>query len=335
MRRWLPTLLLLLALAYPALASGPPRLSIQAPSPQLAAHIRQVAARTAPRLEAWTGAAPPRLRIEVIAGGEEFERRSAQLGGPRWAAGVALARHELILLRAPRQLGDLDQFDTVLIHEMMHLYLAAGLKGRHAPLWLEEGLAMQISGEGGWDLAASMTRAVLGPGLLPLRQLENSFPSQADKAALAYAQSYYLVGWLLDRYGEQSLRRLVLSLSQGRPLTAALRRATGLSLMGIQESFGQDMNSRFSWLSALTAGGALWALVALVAGVGLVIRRRRQRASVAMMDGKGADEAAARPRRRPGRDRSKVLREAGMDSPPAPHQQGRGPRQGGGGPGEA
>jgi hypothetical protein len=312
-RRWLPTLLLLLAMAFPALASGPPRLSIQAPSPQLAAHIRQVVAHTAVRLEAWTGASPQSLRIEVVAGRDDFERRSAQLGGPRWAAGVALPRHGLILLRAPRQLGGPAQFETVLVHEMMHLYLAAGLKGRHAPLWLEEGLAMQLSGEGGWGLAATMTRAVLGPGLLPLSELETSFPPQAGNAALAYAQSYYLVGWLLDHYGEESLRRLVLSLSQGRPLTAALHRATGLSLVGIQERFDQDMNSRFSWLSALTAGGALWALVALVAGVGLVVRRRRQRASVAMMDGKRGSEAALRPRRRPGRDKDEVLREAGMD----------------------
>jgi len=218
----------------------------------------------------------------------------------------------LILLRSPRQLADPINFREVLIHELVHLYLAAGLKGRRAPLWLEEGLAMQLSGETGWGMAAAMTRAVLGPGLLPLSRLEKRFPPQADQAVLAYAQSYYLVGWLLSQYGEPALRLMVRFLSQGRPLTAALQRATGHSLAGIEERFNDDMRSRFSWISVLTAGGVLWALIALLAGVGLVIRRRRQRAAWASVEGERAGETLARPARRQGRKQDEALREAGL-----------------------
>ncbi len=310
MRAGLLALLLILA-AMPAWAAAP-EVTILAPSPELAAHVREIVAKAAPRLQAWTGAAPERLRIEVAPTKEAFARRAAQLGGPDWAAGLAAPHQGLVLLRSPRQLADPLHFKEVLIHELVHLYLAAGLKGRRAPLWLEEGLAMQLSGETGWGLAAAMTRAVLGPGLLPLAKLEHRFPPQADQAALAYAQSYYLVGWLLDQYGEKSLRSMVHSLSQGRPLTAALQLATGHSLAGIQERFDDDMSSRFSWISALTAGGTLWALIALVAGVGLVIRRRKQRAAWVNYEGERGNEKLARPARRQGRSQDEALREAGL-----------------------
>lgn len=310
MRAWLTVLLLILA--APAAWAAAPQVSILAPSPELAAHVKEIVIKAAPRLQAWTGAAPARLRIEVAPTKEAFARRAVQLGGPDWAAGLAAPGQGLILLRSPRQLADPLHFKEVLIHELVHLYLAAGLKGRRAPLWLEEGLAMQLSGETGWGLAAAMTRAVLGPGLLPLARLEHRFPPQADQAALAYAQSYYLVGWLLGRYGEDSLRQVVHSLSQGRPLTAALQLATGHSLAGIQERFDDDMSSRFSWISALTAGGALWALVAVVAAVGLVIRRRRQRAAWVDYEGERDHERLERPARRQGRSQDEALREAGL-----------------------
>ncbi|MBU1274214.1 MAG: hypothetical protein KJ720_02465 [Proteobacteria bacterium] len=318
MKLGLAALTLLLFSAGAALAGIPVQLAVQAPSPELAAHARQIVERAAPRLEAWTGIAPSRIRIEVLATRQQFEQRMAQLGGPRWAAGLALPGQGLIVLRSPRQLGDPEQFRYLLIHELTHLYLAAGLRGRRAPLWLEEGLAMRLSGEGGWTRAATMTGGVLGSGLLPMDDLEHRFPPQAHQAALAYAQSYYLIIWLQNEFGPQALPGIIKGLSQGRPLTAALMQATGLSMAGIEERFTDDMHSRFSWIAVLGTGGVLWALLALGAMVGLVLRRRRQKAAVARMDDHGGEQAVLRPRPRRGRERQAVLKEAGMDEPEPP-----------------
>lgn len=313
MKLRLAALALLLFSAGAALAGIPVQLAVQAPSPELAAHARQIVERAAPRLEAWTGIAPPRIRIEVLATRQQFEQRMAQLGGPRWAAGLALPGQGLIVLRSPRQLGDPEQFRYLLIHELTHLYLAAGLRGRRAPLWLEEGLAMRLSGEGGWTRAATMTGGVLGSGLLPMDDLEHQFPPQAHQAALAYAQSYYLIIWLQNEFGPQALPGIIKGLSQGRPLTAALREATGLSMAGIEERFADDMRSRFSWLAVLSTGGALWALVALAAMVGLVVRRRGQKKRLARgLDREDREKFPGPPRRRQGRQSAEVLMEAGL-----------------------
>ncbi len=259
-------------------AAGP-RVTVSAPSPALAARVREVIARTAPRLARLTGAVPARIQVVVAAGEEEFRRLAAQAGGPAWAAGLALPRRGRILLRSPRQLTDPGDFPLLVAHELTHLYLGTALRGRSAPLWLEEGLAMYVARQGGWGLALDMTRAVLGGRLLPLARLERRFPPGAEQARLAYAQSFYLISYLIQTHGRGVLPRLLGELAAGRDLTTALWRVTGRGPARLEQDFRRAMAERFHWLGLLAAGGFLWGLVGLLAAVGLVWRWRRQRPS--------------------------------------------------------
>ncbi|MBI4799411.1 MAG: hypothetical protein HY794_11945, partial [Desulfarculus sp.] len=149
----MPLLALLLCLAAAPLWAAaspamppPPALTVQAATPQLEAHVRQIVQETAPRLAAWVGASPPRIQVVVATSEDDFKERVAQLDGPRWAAGLAVPGQGLILLRSPRQLIEPEQFRQLLAHELTHLYLSAALRQREHPLWLEEGLAMYASG---------------------------------------------------------------------------------------------------------------------------------------------------------------------------------------------
>jgi len=256
---------------------GLPGLSVRASSLELAQHVRDVFHQVAPRLARLTGGQPSRIKVEVAQDREAFDRRVRQLGGPEWAAGLAAPGRDLILLRSPKQLTQPQDFRPLLIHELTHLYLARQLRGRPAPLWLEEGLAMYAAGEGGFALAGTMAGGVLSERLKPLSQLEARFPAGAEEAALAYAQSYYLVSYLINAYGPETLPRLLRELALGREMTAALHKVTGRGLVQVEADFHEAMTSRFSWLALLFAGGTLWALVALGAGVALVWRRGRQK----------------------------------------------------------
>lgn len=316
---------LLVLLAVPAW--GLPRIEVKAFSAPMALETEMIVRRTAPRLADWLGAEPARLRVEVPAGRSEFNARVRELGGPNWAAGLALPGRNLIVVRSPGQLTRPEDFDSLLIHELTHLYLDTALKGRDAPVWLQEGLAMYASGEGGWALGATMARAVLGEGLEPLSALARSFPSQAGRAALAYAQSYYFVSFLLNRHGEQVLAKLVTELARDRGMSDAMRRATGRSLGLVEQDFREAMEDRFSWLALLTAGGVIWGLVALVGGVGLVLRRRAHRRRLAALpDPKPSDGRELLDRRRwpPPPRRGPVLSEAGHKTFPGP---AAGPRE--------
>jgi hypothetical protein len=164
-----------------------------------------------------------------------------------------------------------------------------------------------------------MARAVLGEGLEPFTRLADGFPQEADRASLAYAQSYYFISYLLNTHGEQVLTRLVTELVKGRELSDAMRRATGRGLARVEQEFREAMEDRFSWLALLTAGGVVWALVALVAGVGLVLRRRAHRLRLSAWPDQSQtareDPLAGRHWPPPPR-RGGVLAEAGQETAP-------------------
>jgi hypothetical protein len=302
----------------PSAAAQPPGTRVTAPDLALAREVERVVAEAAPRLEALTGARLGRVTIRVAGSEGVYRQWMESRGAPLWSAGVAIPGEDLILLRSPKQLGRPGDFPFLVIHELTHLYLRQALGGRSPPLWLEEGIAMYAAGAGGVGLASAMTRAVLSQGLAPLESLSRRFPAGGGQAGLAYAQSYYLISHLLNTYGEEAPARILDHLAQGRELTTALKLVTGKSLAGIEEEFREAMTSRFSWLALLLAGGTIWALVAVLAGVGLVWRRRRQRQRLATLDGprRGPGEAPAEGRRRwpPPPVRGDVLGQAGLGS---------------------
>ncbi len=266
------------------------QLKVVAPSFALSEQVRAVVREASPALTRLTGADTGPITVEVVRGRSEFDRRARALGGPAWAAGLAVPSRRLIVVRSPGQLTDPMDFRFLLIHELTHLHLAAALGRVRHPLWLEEGLAMYAAGEGGWRLAGVMSRGVLMGGLIPLDELERHFPAGRSRAGLAYAQSYYLVSFLLNRYGPQTLPRLLAELRKGFELTRALKSVTGKSLVQVESDFSEEMQSRFSWLALLTAAGAIWALIALGAGVGLVLRRRAHLKALRGMEPEPTDE---------------------------------------------
>lgn len=304
----------------PALA-GVPVLNVSAPTGELREMVHRIVSEVGPRLEAWLGAAPAAMRVRVADSRSDFDQAAAQLGGPSWAAALAVPDQHLILIRSPKQLGDPYTFRPLLVHEMTHLYLASAMRGVRPPLWLEEGLAMYAAGEGSWSKAAVMTRAVATGKLLPLGSISRSFPSEAGLAELAYAESYYLVGFLLNQGGPQALAELVKGLASGLGVSASLKRATGRGLFATEQAFFSHLETRFSWMGWLVDPAVVWAVVGLLAAVGLVVRRRAQRRRKRRMppDGAGVEAAPARRWPPPARPRD-VLGEAGLRPRREPRQ---------------
>ena len=96
------------------------------------------------------------------------------------------------------------------------------------PRWLDEGLAMYESRE--WDLSrvSTMTRAVLSDSLIPLSEITSSFPQEADRAELAYAESFYLISFLISQYGKENFHRFIKEYSGGKELKEVLMGVYGI-----------------------------------------------------------------------------------------------------------
>jgi len=121
-------------------------------------------------------------------------------GKPAWvAAATAGRRIELQPLEVLRRRG---LFATTLRHEFVHAALDAIGHGR-APLWLEEGLAILVAGEGP-QLARSATREKISTGELE-RELEN--PGSPQRMRALYAAAYAETSAFIRREGESAAWR--------------------------------------------------------------------------------------------------------------------------------
>jgi hypothetical protein len=172
---------------------------------------------------------------------------------------------------------------------MCHLLLAS--RTSHAelapPRWLDEGLAMWISGT--WDLgldwraddSSLLADAAAAGSLLPLKELESSFP-QGPFFHVAYAQSHSFVTWLVERGGDDGLRRLLRRLASDVDLGPAFESTYDISLEGAEREWRATLEPRgiFSRIPSAQAMAAFGSVAAglLIAVRFVQVRRRLARA---------------------------------------------------------
>jgi tetratricopeptide (TPR) repeat protein len=144
---------------------------------------------------------------------------------PVWfKGGVAKSRENKILLATPKLAKNVERLPLVLTHELTHIFIDLKTNG-HRPGWLNEGMALLMSGEER-DLTR-FSEAVRKGELLPLKKLEEPFLrniSDAELMHLAYAESYLAVQILLEKNGRTRLVRYLDALSEGEEFEEALMR---------------------------------------------------------------------------------------------------------------
>src|SRR6185295_14591095 len=94
----------------------------------------------------------------------------------------------LISMMAPRG-GDATDLDEVFRHELAHVALEDAVQGKHVPVWFNEGLAISLSGELAMARTKTLWSATLSGTLIPLADLDRSFPHENFEVSIAYAES--------------------------------------------------------------------------------------------------------------------------------------------------
>lgn len=192
---------------------------------------------------------------------------------PRWAQGVAFPRENLVVLRVP---ATLENPRALLRHELSHVAVGR-LAPRPVPRWFLEGLATVQAGDLWNRQGPSLVRAALSDGLFSFAQLADGFPSRESDAELAYAQSADFVQFLIDRGGDERLGGLLRQLVEGETFEDAALRTFGRSLRALENDWRRSI-ARWELLARFLTGTELWwGTVAVLAVIGFVRLRRRQR----------------------------------------------------------
>lgn len=215
----------------------------------------------------------------VVAWDPSHFYRLAGSGTPHWAGAVANSERSRIVLKSPRW-GDAESDAGATIrHEMTHLAVGRLTRGQRIPIWLEEGLAVHLSGlpyhaqmrEGG----ASLSKAMAVGSLHSLEELEGLHGFDSEGADLAYQEAESAVRYLLESHGRVALVQILSQVGRGQEFSAAFDAATGGGYYRFESQWRDWLKSQGGLYFLMDFSSWVWGGIILLAVLVWWIRRRR------------------------------------------------------------
>jgi hypothetical protein len=183
--------------------------------------------------------------VQIFVYEDPADMRGALLYVQDWAGGLAFSDYNTILLGVPPNLADTWGSDTIR-HELAHLVIGQfgrSCLGGSRPTWLEEGLATYAEGEPTDATLDDIKDGIKNNSFQPVRSLNGAFPAHSDEANAAYSQSYSLVDFLLETYGQEALQTLILELAAAEGYDAALEAVYGFNADGLELAWRESINA--------------------------------------------------------------------------------------------
>lgn len=170
----------------------------------------------------WVYASSSDMRPALARRGETYEQSVV-------TAGVRVSSDTVLVL------GNVS-FVT-LRHEVAHVLTSAAGEGPygHLPAWLDEGTAVYAQGDPG-GYARALERAVERDSLFSVRSI-TSHPGDPRKVDLFYGQSWSLVSYLIETYGEERFAQLFAAIKEGKTTDEALLAVYGFDQGGLEEEW--------------------------------------------------------------------------------------------------
>ncbi|MCA9898285.1 MAG: hypothetical protein H6654_10610 [Ardenticatenaceae bacterium] len=182
--------------------------------------------------------------VQLFIYGESDDMRDAVLYIQEWAGGVAFSDYNIILIGVPPRIAESWGVPTVR-HELAHLVVGQfgrSCVGGSRPTWLEEGLATYAEGTPSERVLSDIANGIENNRFEPVRSLNGSFSAHGTEAGIAYSQSYSVVKFLLETYGQENLQSLILTLAQGKGYDEALEAVYGFNVDGLEQAWRQSLN---------------------------------------------------------------------------------------------
>lgn len=210
----------------------------------------------------------------------------------RFTVGTARTGDETISIDASGALADVRE---VLSHEIAHavIFRVLGSQSMALPLWANEGLAKLESRYNPGDDEEHLAEAAAESQLIPLNDLRTAFPK--DGVALAYAESSSAIRYLVKQHGDSAPRALLAELAKTGSFDSALQTATGKTETAFVRDWSNSLNKRFDVARALRiAASFLWPVMAVLAIIAFIVRRKRMREAARRWDWEEFEESMER-----------------------------------------
>lgn len=192
-----------------------------------------------------------------------------------WAVGVAFVDARRIVLRTHGSAFFTlrETFD----HEISHVLVHAAAGGGHIPRWFSEGVAIWQAGESVIHRLRDAQEAALTDNLLPLSELDRSFPDRGPAVALAYAEAALFVRWLQSREPRAPVPAVLRRMRSGASFDEAFRAVFQEPADALHGQWREQFRSQTSAFVFLRNPGFLWLGVAVLLVIAIFAVRRRRR----------------------------------------------------------
>jgi hypothetical protein len=188
--------------------------------------------------------------IDIYIYGSTNDLRDAVLYEPAWIGGWAFPEQDIVILGISED--DLAWGRNSIVHELTHVlvgHLTFTCLG-DVPTWLNEGLAVYSEGKLDSVSQAQFDNAIKNDALLSVRSLSAGFSEASDKAYLSYSQSYSLVKFLIETYGQAKMTEFLASLRDGLTVDEALQQIYSFNIEGLEDAWRKSIGAKPRTVSA-------------------------------------------------------------------------------------
>jgi len=171
------------------------------------------------------------------------DMKDAILYEPTWTGGMAYADHDIVIIGISQR--DLEWGRATIAHELTHVlvgHLTFSCLG-DVPTWLNEGLAVYAEGKLDPASKSQLDQAISGDQLLSVRSLSGGFSEVPNRAYLSYSQSYSIVKFLIETYGQDSMNSLLIALRDGNTTDDALLQVYGFDIDGLENAWREAVGA--------------------------------------------------------------------------------------------
>jgi hypothetical protein len=132
----------------------------------------------------------------------------------------------------------------ILRHELSHIVMRRAVKGSFSslPAWLEEGVAVYGQSQPLADMKSALDAAIKSNRPFTIRSLSSASVGEGGgTVSLFYGQSYSVVRFLIDEYGEAKFRDLLAAFREGNRTDDALMQVYGFDQDGLENAWRRSV----------------------------------------------------------------------------------------------
>jgi hypothetical protein len=222
----------------------------------------------------------PPILVRVAANLPEF----TALSGRRQAQTLAVAIPEdgvMILNSEGLSKTETGGRERTLGHELTHLLLGRLTRGEiRVPYWFHEGMAQLLTGDRSHGGSLDLAWAAATGRLIPMEDLNTTFPYETPQSALAYAQSASFTEYVIQKHyllaSPQALfRQMAERPARAREMIQWLGRTQ--SIQEIEKGWLKEMGRLRNWIILISSTTVLWIGISLLFLLSYRLKRRREK----------------------------------------------------------